>query len=114
MTFKNKAEFVGFINAQIGVKLSNGPSLLNDKRKLLYTEINRTNKNKVLAYLNRLGVPYESHVKDFYWIHIWRRKPHETRQLTALTMTARLAVETLRSVGGSQITDGGKDDDLRG
>jgi hypothetical protein len=69
MKFKNKADLIDFLDCQLGVKLSNEPSCLNDRRKSLYTEINRTDRNKVLRYLNKLGISHEPHVKDFYWIN---------------------------------------------
>lgn len=68
MKFKNKSELINFIKFQTGVELSNEEITLNEKRNLLYTSINRINKNKVLGLLQKYSIRYESHIGDNYFI----------------------------------------------
>lgn len=71
MKFKNKKEFVQFINEQINVQISNDTNdILNGKRNILHTEIDRVNKNKFLSLLNKFGIRYESHIDNYYFIYI--------------------------------------------
>ena len=44
--------------------------ILNDRRKILYTTITKANRNAVLSLLNKKGIQYENHVKDYYFIYI--------------------------------------------
>lgn len=68
---KNKQELIDYIAHQVNIKLENDPnSILNGKRKILYTTIDRTNRNTVLSLLNRNGIRYESHIHDNYFIYI--------------------------------------------
>jgi len=68
---KSKQELIDYIARQTNITLENNPdSVLNSKRKILYTTINRTNRNTVLSLLNRNGIRYESHIHDNYFIYI--------------------------------------------
>ncbi len=68
---KNKQELIDFIAHQVNVKLENDPNnILNKKREILYTTINRTNRNAVLSLLKRKGIRYENHIHDNYFIYI--------------------------------------------
>jgi predicted DNA binding protein len=68
---KSKQELIDYIARQTNITLKNNPdSVLNSKRKILYTTINRTNRNTVLSLLNRNGIRYESHIHDNYFIYI--------------------------------------------
>ena len=68
---KNKQELIDDIARQTNITLENNPdSILNGKRKILYTTINRTNRNTVLSLLTRKGIRYENHVQDNYFIYL--------------------------------------------
>ena len=68
---KNKQELIDYIARQTNITLENNPdSILNGKRKILYTTINRTNRNTVLSLLTRKGIRYENHVQDNYFIYL--------------------------------------------
>ena len=68
---RNKEQLVNFVKQQTGVTLSNDKTdVLNKKRKSLYTQISRTDYNKVASLLNKNGFHIEGHVKDSYWIHL--------------------------------------------
>ena len=70
MSFKNKQELIDFIKQQTNVSLPNPVNSLNSKRKILYTEIKRSDAYKVLPLLVRKGVRYEAHVENAYWIYV--------------------------------------------
>jgi hypothetical protein len=68
---KSKQELIDYIARQTNITLKNNPdSVLNSKRKILYTTITRNNRNTVLSLLTRKGIRYEKHVKDDYFIYI--------------------------------------------
>jgi hypothetical protein len=68
---KSKQELIDFIARQTNITLENDPdSVLNSKRKILYTTITRNNRNTVLSLLTRKGIRYESHIHDNYFIYI--------------------------------------------
>ena len=68
---KNKQELIDYIAHQVNITLENDPnSILNGKRKILYTTITRNNRNTVLSLLTRKGIRYENHIKDDYFIYI--------------------------------------------
>lgn len=68
---KNKNDFVNYIEFQTGVKLDNNPDeMFNNKRNLLYTTVPDKEKNKVLAFLQKNGFSYSTHLHDKYWITI--------------------------------------------
>ena len=68
---KNKNDFVNYIEFQTGVKLDNNPDeMFNNKRNLLYTTVPNNEKNKVLAFLQKNGFSYSTHLNDKYWITI--------------------------------------------
>ena len=67
----NKAEFIEFIKRQTGVELENDAAcILNKKRKILYTQISRTNFYRVAPAMISKGIKYENHVKDYYFIFV--------------------------------------------
>ena len=68
MKFKNKDELVRFIQYQTNVLVTNDKdNILNKKRNILYTEINRIT---VLSLLTKYNIRYESHLHDNYFIFI--------------------------------------------
>ena len=69
MSFKNKAELVEFIKTQTNAELKID-EMFNKKRNVLYTEINRQNKNSVLGLLNKYGIRYETHMNDNYFVFL--------------------------------------------
>lgn len=75
MKFKNKNEFIEFIENKMNVKLEILPDF-NKKRNVLYTEIpglkmNDVFENSLISYIkNKLGMRIESHRAGFCWIWI--------------------------------------------
>ena len=68
---KNKQELIDYIARQTNITLKNNPdSVLNSKRKILYTTINKNNRNTVLSLLTKKGIRYENHIQDDYFIYI--------------------------------------------
>ena len=68
---KNKQELIDYIAHQTSITLKNDPdSVLNSKRKILYTTITRNNRNTVLSLLTKKGIRYENHIQDNYFIYI--------------------------------------------
>jgi hypothetical protein len=68
---KSKQKLIDYIARQTNITLKNNPdSVLNSKRKILYTTITRNNRNTVLSLLTKKGIQYENHVKDDYFIYI--------------------------------------------
>ena len=68
---KNKQELIDYVAHQVGIRLENNKGdILNDRKKVLYTTITKANKNAVLSLLNKKGIWYENHVKDYYFIYI--------------------------------------------
>jgi hypothetical protein len=68
---KNKQELIDYVAHQLNITLENNKSdILNDRRKILYTTITKANRNAVLSLLNKKGIQYENHVKDYYFIYI--------------------------------------------
>jgi len=66
-----KKELIELVKHQINVELPNDPdNILNTKRKILHTQISRKNYYAVASLLNKLGVKFESHVKDYYFIYV--------------------------------------------
>lgn len=70
MTFKNKQSLIDFIKHQCGVEMINEPNSLNTKRKILYTELDKLARQKVLPLLNKRGIRYESHTNNGIWIFL--------------------------------------------
>lgn len=69
MKFKNKKELVDFIKNQINVELVNDPTnRLNQKRKILYTEIDKYKETLIFSTLHQFGLKAEHHMKQSYWI----------------------------------------------
>ena len=69
---KNKQELIDYIAHQTNITLKNDPcNALNSKRKILYTSINKKNRNTVLSLLTKKGIRYENHIQDNYFIYIW-------------------------------------------
>ena len=74
MTFKNKKEFIEFIEEKTNIKLEILPNF-NKKRKVLYTEIpglklNDLFQNSLISYIKKLGLRIEGHRGGFCWIWI--------------------------------------------
>lgn len=75
MKFKNKNEFIKFIEDKMNVKLEILPDF-NKKRNVLYTEIpglkfNDIFNNELISYIkNKLEIRIESHRGGFCWIWI--------------------------------------------
>jgi hypothetical protein len=68
---KNKQELIDYVAHQLNITLENNKNdILNDRRKILYTTITKANRNAVLSLLNKKGIQYENHVKDYYFIYI--------------------------------------------
>ena len=68
---KNKQELIDYVAHQVGIRLENNKGdILNDRKKVLYTTITKANRNAVLSLLNKKGIWYENHVKDYYFIYI--------------------------------------------
>jgi hypothetical protein len=68
---KNKQELIDYVAHQLNITLENNKNdILNDRRKILHTTITKANKNAVLSLLNKKGIRYENHVKDYYFIYI--------------------------------------------
>jgi hypothetical protein len=68
---KNKQELIDYVAHQLNITLENNPdSILNGKRKILYTTIDRNNHNAVLSLLTRKGIRYENHIHNNYFIYI--------------------------------------------
>ena len=63
-----KKELVAFVKAQTNVELANEKGPLNRRRKVLYTEIKRKDRNAVLTTLRRKGLAYEHHLGDAFFI----------------------------------------------
>ncbi|MFC0903814.1 hypothetical protein ACFHWD_03800 [Clostridium sp. MT-14] len=71
MKFKNKNELIDFIRKQTNISLKNNKNdINNNKRNLLYTKIDINNKYSILSLLEEYNIKYETHLNDFYWIHI--------------------------------------------
>lgn len=70
MTFKTKQDFINLISHQFSVTLANNECYLNNKRNVLYTQIDKKYSNSILSYLKNSGITYESHIKDNYFIYI--------------------------------------------
>jgi hypothetical protein len=69
--FSNKQEFIDFIKNQTNVELIDDKSSnLNSKRNVLYTQIKGQATYSVLPLLKKLGIRYESHLDDYYWIWV--------------------------------------------
>ena len=66
----NKGELVNYVKHQIGVDLPNEKGGLNNMRNVLYTQIRRVDYNAVMSLLHSKGIRTESHIKDYYFIHI--------------------------------------------
>lgn len=68
---KSKQELINYIAHQLNITLENNKyDILNNKRKILYTTISKTNKNAVLNLLNKKGIRYEKHINNYYFIYI--------------------------------------------
>ncbi len=68
---KNKQELIDYVAHQLNITLENNKNdILNDRRKILYTTITKANENAVLSLLNKKGIRYENHIKDYYFIYI--------------------------------------------
>ena len=69
---KNKKEtFVNDIEYHAGVRLENDKNTsLNGKRNLLYTKIPQEQKNSLLSYFRKRGIPYNEHNKGYYWLDL--------------------------------------------
>ncbi len=67
--YKNKDEFIEYVESQTNVRLENPDNWLNKKRNILYTRIDKKNKNTVLSFFEKNKIRYESHVDDNYWIY---------------------------------------------
>jgi len=66
----NKIELINFIKKQTNIKLENNKTnILNNKRKILYTKINKINKYDILNILNKYNIKYEEHIHDYYFIY---------------------------------------------
>ena len=66
-----KKELIDLVKHQIDVELLNDPSdPLNKKRKILHTQINKRNYYATATLLNKLGIRFESHVGDYYFIYV--------------------------------------------
>jgi hypothetical protein len=71
VSFKNKTELIGFIEKQTGVTLENDPgNVLNQKRNILHTTINRADSCKVLSTFCKYGIRYEHHLGDNCFVSI--------------------------------------------
>jgi hypothetical protein len=66
--YKNKQEFIDYIEDQTKVKLDNPDNFMNKKRDVLYTEIPQQNKSTVLGFLEKKNIKYENHIGNKYWI----------------------------------------------
>ena len=65
-----KKELIQFIQHQTNILLRNDKSDLNKNKNILYTEINRNDKNIVLGILTKYKIKYETHINNNYWIYI--------------------------------------------
>jgi hypothetical protein len=70
MNFKSKDELIQFVNHQVNVLLKNDKYCLNDNMEILYAEINKSSKNRVLGLLEKYKIRYENHMNNNYWIYI--------------------------------------------
>ena len=73
MIMKNK--FIKYIKNQLNIDLTNDKSEpLNNKIKILYTEIKKEDINKLLSFLQKNNFRYEHHIGYCYWIWVcnWR------------------------------------------
>lgn len=67
--YKNKEEFIAYIEDQTNVKLENPNNSFNDKRNVLYTEISQSARPSVLGLLEKQNIRYEQHLGNKYWIY---------------------------------------------
>ena len=70
-----KDKFIKFIKEQLNIELKNDKNnLFNKKQKILYCEIKKEDKNKLLSFLEKHTFQYEHHIGYCYWIWVcnWR------------------------------------------
>jgi hypothetical protein len=71
MNIKSKQDLIEFVKKQVNIELSNDSSdILNKNKKILYTQINRTNAYAILPILIKYRIRYKPHVKDNYFIYV--------------------------------------------
>lgn len=64
-----KEKFINTIKTQFNIVLENDKAnLLNKNRNILYTQINATNKNSLLSYLEKNNIRFEQHLNNNFWI----------------------------------------------
>jgi hypothetical protein len=68
--YKNKNEFINYIEYNTKVKLDNSLNPFNKKRNVLYTNINENDKNVVLGFLKSKNKRYENHTNNNYFIYL--------------------------------------------
>ena len=67
----SKTELVALVKHQLNVDIENdATNTLNQKRKVLYTQIKRINLNSVMSFLEAKGFAVESHVNDYYFVNL--------------------------------------------
>lgn len=67
--YKNKDEFIEYVESQTKVKLANTDNVFNKKRDILYTTIDKNNESTVLSLFEKNKIKYEKHLGDKYWIY---------------------------------------------
>lgn len=67
--YKNKDEFIEYVESQTKVKLANTDNVFNKKRDILYTEISQSARPSVLGLLEKQNIRYEQHLGNKYWIY---------------------------------------------
>ena len=64
-----KEKFINTIKTQFNIVLENDKTnLLNKNRNILYTQINATNKNSLLSYLEKNNIRFEQHINNYFWV----------------------------------------------
>ena len=69
--YKNKDEFINYIEDQTKIKLTNDKdNFMNNKRNSLYTEIDKEDQLPLFSFLKKQSIKYEQHLGNKYWIYI--------------------------------------------
>ena len=66
-----KYKFIKYIKEQLNIELKNDRNnIFNNKRKILYCEIKKEEKNNFLSFLEKHNFKYEHHIGYNYWVWV--------------------------------------------
>lgn len=66
-----KDRFIKYIKHQLNIDLVNDKNEpLNNKRKILYTEVKQKDNYTLVSFLTKNGIRYEQHIGYKYWIWV--------------------------------------------